>query len=110
LIETKFKSMDNNDAGLLASAYYPRAMSYYIDNSEITGVSITEWVARFEYDKRKGNNKNTEATRKIQTIDLFDEIGYVSFTHTFKNLIVTDKVLVLKIDNRWRIINLLITV
>jgi hypothetical protein len=109
LIETKFKSMDNNDADLLASAYYPRAMSYYIDNSEITGVSIAEWVARFEYDKRKGNDKNTVAIRRIEKVDLFDDIGYVSFTHTFTNSIVTDKVLVLKIDNRWRIINLMIT-
>jgi hypothetical protein len=84
-------------------------MSYYIDNSEITGVSIAEWVARFEYDKRKGNDKNTLAIRKIEKIDLFDDIGYVSFTHTFTNSIVTDKVLVLKIDNRWKIINLMFT-
>jgi Putative lumazine-binding len=109
LIETKFKSMDNNDADLLASAYYPRAMSYYNDNSQITAVSIAEWIARFEYDKRKGNNKNTKAIRKIEKIDLFDNIGYVSFSHTFTSSIVTDKVLVLKVDNRWKIINLLIT-
>jgi hypothetical protein len=109
LIETKLKSMDKNDPDLLASAYYPRAMSYYIDNSEMVAVSIAEWIARFDNDKRKANDKMTKASRKIETIDVFKEIGYVSFTHTFSTNVVTDKVLVLKIDNRWRIINLLFT-
>jgi hypothetical protein len=110
LIETKFKSMDNNDADLLASAYYPRAMSYYVDHGAVVAVSIAEWIARFDNDKRKGNDKNTKAIRAIQKIDVFKEIGYVSFTHSFANaVVVTDKVLVLKIDNRWRIINLLFT-
>jgi hypothetical protein len=109
LIETKLKSMDNNDPDLLASAYYPRAMSYYIDNEQIAAVSIGEWVARFDYDKRKGNDANTKAIRKIDRIDVFGNVGYVSFSHQFTDFTVTDKTLVLKISNRWKIINLMIT-
>jgi hypothetical protein len=109
LIETKLKSMDTNDPDLLASAYYSRAMSYYIDNEQIAAVSIGEWVARFDYDKRKDNDTNTKAIRKIERIDMFGNVGYVSFSHQFTSFKVTDKALVLKINNRWKIINLMFT-
>jgi hypothetical protein len=109
VIETKLKSMDNNDPDLLASAYYARAMSFYNDAGRLAAVSIAEWVARFDYDKRKGNDRNTKAQRSIEAIDSHGNIGFVNFVHEFATDKVTDKVLMLKLNNRWRIINLMFT-
>jgi len=108
LIETKLKSMNTNDPDLLASVYYPRAMSYFVDENEQVGVSIGEWVARFAFDK-KNNTPIPASIRKIQSIDCMGSVGYAKFTHEFGSYIVTDCVLLLKNENKWRIINLLFT-
>ena len=68
MIQIKLKSMDSNDPDLLSSVYHPRTMSYYIDNSELVGVSIGEWIARFDFNKRT-HTAIPNAERKIETID-----------------------------------------
>lgn len=108
LIQTKFKAMDTNDPDLLASAYYSRAMSYNVDDNQLVGVSIGEWIARFDYDK-KNDAPIANAERKIRQIDTNGSVGYARFTHDFADHLVTDYVLLLKTENRWRIINLLFT-
>jgi protease I len=108
VIETKLKSMDTNDPDLLASAYYPRAMSFYNDENEMVPVSIGEWVARFDFDK-KANKPIAKVKREIIQVHQSGSVGYVKFTHDFEKTLVTDLVLVIKSENRWKIINLLFT-
>lgn len=108
LLNTKFKAMDTNDPDLLASAYYSRAMSYNADDNQLVGVSIGEWVARFAFDQ-KNDAPIAKAERKIRQIDTSGAVGYARFTHDFADRTITDYVLLLKTENRWRIINLLFT-
>lgn len=108
LLNTKFKSMDTNNPDLLASAYYSRAMSYTVDENQLVGVSIGEWIARFDFDQ-KNDAPIPKAERKIRQIDLSGAVGYARFTHEFADRVITDYVLLLKTENRWRIINLLYT-
>ena len=109
VLQIKFKSMDSNDPDLLSSVYHPRTMSYYTDDNELVGVSIGEWIARFDFNKRT-NSVIPKAERKIQAIDCVGKVGYARFTHKFTNQLVTDYTLALKIANRWRIVSLLFTV
>lgn len=108
LLNTKFKAMDANDPDLLISAYYPRAMSYNMDENQLVGVSIGEWIARFAFDQKKAA-LIAKAERKIRQIDTSGAVGYARFTHDFADRSVIDYVLLLKTENRWRIINLLFT-
>lgn len=108
LLNTKFKAMDANDPDLLASAYYSRAMSYNADDNQLVGVSIGEWVARFAFDQ-KNDALIAKAERKIRQIDTSGAVAYARFTHDFADRTITDYVLLLKTENRWRIINLLFT-
>lgn len=108
LVETQLRSMDTNDADLLASVYFPRAMSYYVDEKELVGVPINEWVARFAFDKRN-NTPITKAIRQIQKIDCTGSVGYAKFTHDVADHITTDYILLLKNGGRWYGTNLMFT-
>ncbi|MBC8082761.1 MAG: nuclear transport factor 2 family protein [Hymenobacter sp.] len=109
LLAIKFRAMDKVDPDLLASAYHPRTQSYYTDENQLVAVSIGEWEARYGAD-RHAHTPVPTATRTIQQIDCLGTVGYSRFTHAFSNgRVVTDYTLLLKIENVWRIVGLLIT-
>ncbi|WP_046246735.1 nuclear transport factor 2 family protein [Hymenobacter terrenus] len=109
LLATKFRAMDTSDPDLLARAYHPRTQSYYTDENQLVAVSIGEWEARYAADRRAQTPAPT-AVRTIRQIDCLGTVGYSRFTHTFPNgQVVTDYTLLLKIENQWRIVGLLIT-
>jgi hypothetical protein len=103
-VQDYFEGMHFRDIDRLRKAFHPTACLYGYRNGEFTYLQLEQWLGRLE-SRPTPADVGECFDMKIVATDVTGQVASVKVRDLYRGLWFTDYLSLLKIENRWAIVN-----
>jgi hypothetical protein len=107
-VQYYFDGGKNRDSVALRKAFHPEARMLFAKDGKLVVVPIGEYIARSAENKLKPGEVDS-TKRRVVEVDVVGDAAVAKLELERPNALITDYMSLIKVENRWQIVNKIFT-